>query len=472
MVRTSRHAVRRPARADRAGLAHSPSHLAAGAVRDTGPATPADLPISVLELLRREGRRVPHAEAQRPLQPRPHHLPPDAESWGDGIIARRAGMAAGALVATASVLGAAVLTDITGGTPPALGSPGSAPDRPGLDGGFGASPLFRTRDALGAGPGEVSSDVSLTSFAATADELPLIVGSGLTPAGPDGAVPGTTGAPGAGSGGGGHVPGGAVPGGGAGGGHPQPGGGHSQPGGGNGPAGGTGGGNGPVTEVVDTVTGPVDGVAGTVGHVLPEPVGGVVDGLTHAVETGAATVGHVVDGALGPVAAPVAAATGPVTDVVDGVTRPVQTVVDEVAEPVRTVTAPVTAQITEPITAAAGEVPAPVTHAVEQTAGPVLDRREDGPAAAVSDVAREVTDLTHIGTRDSATGSSSGEGSGSRGRDGSGGDAHDSDSGGSHPHGHGSGDDSRSSDSGDRGGDSGGDSGGSSIGRIAAGALG
>jgi hypothetical protein len=96
--------------------------------------------ISVVALLRREGVRVPHA-ADRPLLPRGHQIASaDGEpSWITGRLGRRAGGAAGAFVAIASVLGAAVVTDSTGGGPPEPGLISPAPEA-GVVGG-GASML-------------------------------------------------------------------------------------------------------------------------------------------------------------------------------------------------------------------------------------------------------------------------------------------------------------------------------------------
>ncbi|MGE0295547.1 hypothetical protein [Pseudonocardia sp.] len=93
-----------------------------------------------MALLRREGVRVPHA-ADRPLQPRGHQIAAaDGEpSWITGRLGRRAGGAAGAFVAIASVLGAAVVTDSTGGPPePGLISP--APEAGAVDGGASTLP--------------------------------------------------------------------------------------------------------------------------------------------------------------------------------------------------------------------------------------------------------------------------------------------------------------------------------------------
>lgn len=220
-------------------------------------------PISAVALLRREGIRVPHA-AERPLRPRSHQRTPEpSDSWLSSVMVRRAGAAAGALVAAASVFSTAVLTDVgagparvtvPGGTTPATpdGAPGA--ELPGL---ALLGPIPPGSDVAVDGP------VSLASF----DDPGSAPGSFLTPS-----VPGATGAP---------APADAA----------------------SGTPGDTGGsresGSGPAQRVLGGVTGPVQGVTDSVGEAAPGPVGDTVSGLGDAVHDTGQSLGGAVDGLLG-----------------------------------------------------------------------------------------------------------------------------------------------------------------------------
>lgn len=256
------------------------------------PAVPAqrepidDTPISVTSLLRREGRRVPHA-ADRPLQPRAHQLrtpEPEAtatpvasaEPWFENVTIRRAGAAAGALVAAASVFGAAVLTDATGG-----GSNGDLAAPQITDG--GGAPAIGTLPALGllgpldAVPGSdvgVGGPVSLAAFSAPGAGAGVPSTSFLTAA----VAPPGVGAPGAGGG----VPG------------PTP---------GSGTGNGTGGGStpspsassGPVQSTVSALTSPVKGLTDAVGDAAPTPLRAPLKSLGGAVQDTGDALGGTVD---------------------------------------------------------------------------------------------------------------------------------------------------------------------------------
>jgi len=87
-----------------------------------------DDPVSAAVLLRREGQRVPHA-ADRPSRRRAHQLRGRSDSWAEAGGARRASVAAGALVAAASVIGAAVLIDNRGPVERPVAAPDGPPDR-------------------------------------------------------------------------------------------------------------------------------------------------------------------------------------------------------------------------------------------------------------------------------------------------------------------------------------------------------
>jgi hypothetical protein len=116
---------------------------------------PAEIPISVASLLRREGLRVPHT-SEPPLQPRAHQLRPTEPSWIDRKLVRRAAGTAGALVAVASVFGAAVLSDSAGN-----GAPAPAPALPAAP-----APSDGRVDSLPglALLGEVPGSITLASF--------------------------------------------------------------------------------------------------------------------------------------------------------------------------------------------------------------------------------------------------------------------------------------------------------------------
>ncbi|MGQ0573663.1 MAG: hypothetical protein ACT4RN_05590 [Pseudonocardia sp.] len=250
-----------------------------------------DSPISVTSLLRREGMRVPHA-ADRPLQPRAHQLRPVAAgSWLDGVAARRAGVAAGALVAAASVFGAAVLTDTTGRpddpVPATPGGPGSTDGRVGTLPGLALlGPIVPGSDVALGGP------VALAAFQTPgAAPTPFLVPGGLP-----GGFPGSPD-----TSGGGTLPGGdpgAVP--------------VTTP-----------GGRGPATQVVGSVTAPVTDLTDGAAKVLPRPLGGVVEGAGDVVDDAGGAVGGVVDDVAGPLAGPVRKTTKPVTDTVEKVAAPV-----------------------------------------------------------------------------------------------------------------------------------------------------
>lgn len=125
------------------------------------PADQDQAPISVASLLRREGRRVPHA-ADRALRPRGHHVGPaePREVWANGATVRRAGGATCVLFAAASVFSAAVLTDATGGGTPNLSR---TPDV--VDGGVPPGV-----NLLGpAGPGADVGPVSLAALLSASD---------------------------------------------------------------------------------------------------------------------------------------------------------------------------------------------------------------------------------------------------------------------------------------------------------------
>ncbi|MGD9530802.1 MAG: hypothetical protein AB7V44_29010, partial [Pseudonocardia sp.] len=109
----------------------------------------------MLAILRREGYRVPHA-ADRPLRPRAHQLQPveRGAAWLDATAVRRAGL----LVAAASVLGAAAITDGTGGdrADPSVIVPEQAPGH----GGTGVPPVIALL-----GPNSPGAPLALTAFA-------------------------------------------------------------------------------------------------------------------------------------------------------------------------------------------------------------------------------------------------------------------------------------------------------------------
>lgn len=156
-----------------------------------------DAPVSVASLLRREGRRVPHA-VDAPLQPRVHQIRPEEQpqGWINGVGVRRASAAAGALVAAASVLGAAVLTDPGSGrltVPNAPGAPGGPGEGqpgslPGLD---LLGPLTPGADVGLAGP------VALASFGSPVTPPATFLESGSAFPGAQAMVPAGTAAPGA-----------------------------------------------------------------------------------------------------------------------------------------------------------------------------------------------------------------------------------------------------------------------------------
>ena len=97
MAPKSQHALRTPERVHGVSI---PVQRGQEVPAQRGPQEEDGFPVSVTSLLRREGMRVPHA-VDGPLQPRAHHVraPEQPESWIDGVIIRRAGAAAGALVA-------------------------------------------------------------------------------------------------------------------------------------------------------------------------------------------------------------------------------------------------------------------------------------------------------------------------------------------------------------------------------------
>lgn len=277
------------------------------------PGTPEpqdSVPISVNNLLRREGRST-HA-ADRPIRPRTQHfrLPDPSDSWAGSKASRRAGAAAGALVAAASVFGAAVLTDATGGGAadlPSL-SPGPAPFggdaapgtlpglallgpiAPGSDVGVGGPVSLATFESAGVGPAGV---VPAPSF-----RTPVAPGiGGVTPGAASGGVPAGTPGGGSGSGSGSGGLGGVVE--------------------------NTGSAlGGAVKNTGGALGGVVEDTGGTLGGVVGGPVGGVVKdtggALGGAVKDTGGAVGGLVEDTGGALGGTVGKLTTPVTGLLGG----------------------------------------------------------------------------------------------------------------------------------------------------------
>lgn len=300
MAPKSQHALRTPERGHGVSI---PVQRGQELPAQRGPLEDDGFPISVTSLLRREGMRAPHA-VDGPLQPRAHHVQAAGQpgSWIDGVIIRRAGAAAGALVAAASVLGAAVLTDASGG---GLIPQVTIPNAPG-DGRVDTLPGLALLGPMTPGTAGV---VSLAAFQPAS--------GGVLPGGLPGIVPG--------------VPGGL----------PVL----------------SGGGNGPGTQILGTVTSPVEDLTNTVGGLLPAPVGGVVAGLGGVVDGAGGAVDGLVDGVAGPLAGPVGSVTAPVTGAAQNVTGAVGDTVDKVAEPV--------GKATKPVTDTVGKVAGPVVSLID-----------------------------------------------------------------------------------------------------------
>lgn len=350
--------------------------------RETGALASLPQLVSVGSLLRREGR-APHA-LDRPMQPRAVRQAEMAPAWPARPTAgrRRAAAVAGALLATGSVLGAALYNGAAShssdaqaaadGLFPGLGLPtGGAAAGPTLPPGYlpanvsltsplpaesvlrpGATDWMRV-----AFPGHVAAPGSAaTGTLRNAATMPAPLGSAIPAAGSaaqNTPSAGGAGGPSGGSGGsGGILPALTPP-------DRAPAGNLLDPltGAGGGSAGGTvGGPGGAPGPSAGAGTGPLQNVT-EVARPLGEAVGGVVQPVTRA----AAPVGETVGGVL----TPVTSAAKPLTTTLSSVTKPVNDTLEPVTTPVLGALQPVT----QPVLKAT----APVTDPVLKAAKPVTD---------------------------------------------------------------------------------------------------